>query len=72
MGIKQALESFIPAAYYENGQESKCMIFKICNLFDVDSASYGVMIPKDTITNKKEITDIIWGPEINAKTGKLV
>ncbi len=40
MRIKQSLIELIPPAYYSNGEESKCTIFKICNMFDVNSQGF--------------------------------
>lgn len=40
MNLKQKLIECIPPAYYEDGTEAKCWIFKICNMFDVDSQSF--------------------------------
>ena len=40
MGIKQSLLECIPDAYYSDGTKANCLIFKICNMFDVDSQSF--------------------------------
>jgi len=91
MGIKD----YIPTAYYSDGTESKCWIYKICDMFDVSCShknSYNnsfkvVMNIKDMNKKKEEetrasfgeinrlISDSFipnWGPELDAKTGKLV
>jgi len=39
MGLKEKLEEFIPDAYYSDGTKAECLIFKICNLFDIDHKS---------------------------------
>ena len=46
MSFKQILIDCIPPAYYSDGTEAKCLLFRICNLFDVDPQSY---------TEKKEV-----------------
>ncbi len=43
MGIKQVLLDCIPPAYYEDGTEAKCWIYKVCNMFDVDPQSYKIV-----------------------------
>ena len=78
MGIKQTLMNCIPPAYYENGVEAKCMVFRICNMFDIDSQSFKEVHKKDNMQKKEKeddsfgISKPVWGPEFNTRTGKLV
>ena len=46
MGIKQTILDCIPPAYYEDGTEAKCWIYKICDMFDVNSQSYKIVKEK--------------------------
>jgi len=46
------IKDYIPIAYYSDGTESKCLIYKICNMFDIDPQSY--MIVKEPKIMKKE------------------
>lgn len=47
MGIKQTLLDCIPDAYYSDGTKANCVMYKICNMFDIDKQSY--------VENKKKI-----------------
>lgn len=40
MGIKQKLIDCIPDAYYSDGTKADCIVYKICNMFDIDRQSY--------------------------------
>jgi len=37
------IKNYIPTAYYSDGTESKCWIYKICNMFDIDPQSYMIV-----------------------------
>jgi len=65
MGIKQALIDCIPPAYYEDGTEAKCMIFRICNMFDVDPQSYKIVKETKDMDKKEK------GNETKASFGKI-
>lgn len=65
MGIKQTLISCIPPAYYSNGIEAKCMLFRVCNMFDIDSHSFKQVENNNTM-NKKEK-----GEETKAEAGHM-
>ena len=40
MGIKASLIECIPDAYYSDGTKATCLIYRIFNMFDVDSQSF--------------------------------
>ena len=65
MGLRQKLSDLIPEAYYSDGTESKCSIFKICNMFDVDPQSYKIVKESNIMEKKKE------GVETKVSFGKL-
>ena len=52
MRIRQSLMELIPPAYYSNGKESKCTIFRICNMFDVNSQSFKQVEEKKSMESK--------------------
>ena len=51
MNLKQKLMECVPPAYYADGTEAKCMIFKICNMFDIDSQSFKEVKEKKSMEN---------------------
>ena len=74
MSLKQALLECIPDAYYSDGRKAECMLFRICNMFDVDSQSFKEGREERNMDkkNKESNTVPVWGPEFNGRTGKLV
>ncbi len=53
MTLKQSILDCIPPAYYEDGTEAKCWIYKICDMFDVNSQSFKVVKEtKDMVENE--------------------
>lgn len=74
MKIKYKLQECIPNAYYSNGTESKCLIYRIFNMFDIDSQSFKEVKIKVNMDkkNKESNSAPVWGPEFNGRTGKLL
>lgn len=54
MGLRQKLNELISEAYYEDGIPSECTLFKICNMFDVNSESFKEVKEKKGMENKEE------------------
>jgi len=54
MSLKQKLLECIPDAYYSDGRKAKCMLFRICNMFDIDSQSFKEVKVKEYVDGKKE------------------
>ena len=52
MRIKQSLIKLIPPAYYSNGKESNCAVYRICNMFDINSQSFKEVKEKKRMESK--------------------
>ena len=57
MRLKQMLQECIPPAYYSNGNQAKCMWYRVFNMFDTDPDSYIVESKKKGMENKTTITE---------------
>ena len=53
MRIKQSLIKLIPPAYYSNGKESNCAVYRICNMFDINSQSFKEVKEKKRMESKE-------------------
>jgi len=53
MKIKHKLQECIPTAYYSDGTEAKCWLYKICNMFDVNNQSFKQVKIRNDIGKKK-------------------
>ena len=61
MRIKQILQECIPDAYYSNGVKSTCLMYKICNMFDIDSQSFKEVKEKKIMENDDYKNDSDYG-----------
>ena len=59
MRIKQSLIKLIPPAYYSNGKESNCAVYRICNMFDINSQSFKEPIEERNMNKKIKGEDYI-------------
>lgn len=57
MRIKQILQECVPDAYYSNGIKSTCLVYKICNMFDIDSQSFKEVKEKKNMENSFKESD---------------
>jgi len=74
MEIKHILQECVPTAYYSDGTEAKCWIYKICDMFDINSQSFKQAESKDDMNKKNKELNLVpvWGPEFNSRTGKSI
>ena len=70
MNLKKTLVECIPPAYYSDGRKATCMMFRIFNMFDIDSYSFKQVKIKENMDKKnKESTSVqYWGSEFKGRT----
>lgn len=61
MKIKQVLREYIPDAYYSDGTKSTCLMYKICNMFDIDSQSFKEVKEKKNMESNDYKNDSDYG-----------
>ncbi len=54
MNLKQSLMECVPDAYYSDGTKATCFMFKIFNMFDIDSQSFKGVNDQNIMKKEKE------------------